>query len=353
MTNSSNPNPNPNPNRRRRLTADELIAIVVALAGIGSVLFWGLGQKNNALNFLQGNPVALNGQNANNTSGLLDSESAANLSTQGKLAIQPPQTNPNPGANTPANETNPQVSSSGKIPTYPALPLPIEDRSPATTTPPVGTVSPSPVAIAPTTAPATTEASPIAKAPEFQDVPRTFWGGTYISELQKRGILDDFGSGEFEPNKPITRGEYAKMLDRAFANRRIEERKVTFRDIPKNYPRKEAIDKSVKLGFMSGYSSNKFAPNDAIPRYQMQISLAKGLNLPVPASVDDTLSKFNDAKEMPKYAREKMSAAVAAGLVVKDEKPDALKPAQKATRADAAALIYESLVKEGVIQPQP
>jgi S-layer homology domain len=350
MTNSSNPNPNPN--RRRRLTADELIAIVVALTGIGSVLFWGLGQKNHAWNFLQGNnPLALNGQGTNQTVGLLDGDGTANLSEKStRIGIPSVQINPPSGANAASNGTavNPQVANNGKIPLYPALPLPLEDHSPATTTPQVVTVSPSPAAVAPTT----TEASPVAKAPEFQDVPKTFWGGTYIGELQKRGILDDFGSGEFEPNKPVTRGEYAKMLDRAFSSRRSEERKVAFKDIPNDYPRKEAIDKSVKLGFMSGYSADKFAPNEQIPRYQMQISLAKGLNLPVPASVDGTLSKFADAKEMPKYAKEKMSAAIAAGLVVKDEKPDTLKPTQKATRADAAALIYESLVKEGIIKPQ-
>ncbi len=38
------------------------------------------------------------------------------------------------------------------------------------------------------------------------------------------------------------------MLDRAFANRRVEDRQVGFKDIPTEYPRKEAIDNSVKLG---------------------------------------------------------------------------------------------------------
>ena len=64
-----------------------------------------------------------------------------------------------------------------------------------------------------------------------------------------------------------------------------------------------------------------------------------------------TLSKFNDAQEMPKYAREKMASAVDAGLTIKDKSTNQLKPVQNATRADAAALIYEVLVKEGKITP--
>jgi hypothetical protein len=48
-----------------------------------------------------------------------------------------------------------------------------------------------------------------------------------------------------------------------------------------------------------------------------------------------------------------MAAAVSAGLVIKDKTTNQLKPVQNATRADAAALIYEALVKEGKITPQP
>jgi hypothetical protein len=348
MTNSSNPNPDRNSvtNRRRRLTADELIAVIVALTGIGSILFWGLGQKSNPVNLLSGNTTAINGQNRTQPVGLLDFNNQAKVAvegqkiTPGKVKVKTPQ-------------GNTQVQVNGNVAVQP--------NSAANVNPAIiGGIAAAPI-IAGANAPATvttetpaTEASPspVAKVPEFKDVPKTFWGGDYISELQKRGILDDFGGGTFDPNKPITRGEYAKMLDRAFANRRVEERQVAFKDIPTDYPRKEAIDNSVKLGFMSGYSADKFVPNEQIPRYQMQISLAKGLNLPIPANVDGTLSKFTDAKEMPKYAREKMAAAIAAGLVVKDEQPNDLKPVKKATRADAAALVYESLVKEGVIQPQ-
>jgi S-layer homology domain len=141
------------------------------------------------------------------------------------------------------------------------------------------------------------------------------------------------------------------MLDRAFPDKPVTAATTSFKDIPKDYPRKEAVDKSVQLGFMSGYSPTKFAPNQVIPRYQLQISLAKGLNLPLPASSDTVLKSFPDADNMPKYAREKMAAAVADGLVIKDKTPNLLKPVQNATRADAAALIYGVLVKEGKIKP--
>jgi hypothetical protein len=328
MTNS--PTPNPNPNRRRRLTADELIAIGVALAGIGTVFFWGIGQKYRPIDLFQGGTTSVSNNKDTGKIGLLGEDAGQEQRTIASVATQdrkdatttPPVTSPVP-------------------PIVTAVETPVVEP----VTPPVATV---PAAVAPaivTTMPI------VSTAPVFTDIPKQFWGETYITELRKRGVLDDFGAGKFDPTKEITRGEYAKMLDRAFADKPVTPGTTSFKDIPKDYPRKEAVDKSVQMGFMSGYSPTKFSPNQVIPRYQMQISLAKGLKLPLPTSSDTVLKKFTDADNMPKYAREKMAAAVEGGLVIKDKTADLLKPVQNATRADAAALIYEVLVKEGKIKP--
>jgi hypothetical protein len=325
MTNS--PTPNPNPNRRRRLTADELIAIGVALAGIGTVFFWGIGQKYRPMDLLQGG-TAISGSNHNATSkiGLLGEDASQEKQTIASVATQDRKDTTITSATTSAVKT---------------VETPVAE-------PPTLPVAAVPAAVVPAIVAAT---APVATAPKFTDVPKQFWGETYIAELQKRGVLDDFGTGKFDPTKEITRGEYAKMLDRAFADKPVTTTTASFQDIPSTYPRKEAVDKSVQMGFMSGYSPTKFAPNQVIPRYQMQISLAKGLKLPVAGSADAVLGKFTDAQQMPKYARAKMAAAVEAGLTIKDKTTDLLKPVQNATRADAAALIYQVLVKEGKIQP--
>jgi hypothetical protein len=390
MTNS--PNPTPNPYRRRRLSAfDELIAIVVALTGIGMVFFWGIGQKYRQLNLeggisnLSENKVGLLGSGKP----ILSNPTGKTIASGAKRDRHNPQsvtTIPSPapttivktiasGAKRDRHNPQPVTTISSPAPTtivktiasfaerdrhnpQPVTTIP----SPAPTTivktvevpaEPPKTTGPAPVAVAPVVQPTVVPpAKPVAKTPEFTDVPKQFWGETYITELQKRGILDDFGSGKFDPSKPITRGEYAKMLDRAFADRPATTTTANFKDIPSDYPRKEAIYKSVQLGFMTGYSPTKFFPNQKIPRFQLQISLAKGMKLNPPANTDRVLSKFTDAKKMPKYAREKMAAAVDAGLTIKDQTKNLLKPVKTATRADAAALIYQALVKEGKIQPQ-
>jgi hypothetical protein len=330
MTNS--PTPNPNPNRRRRLTADELIAIGVALAGIGTVFFWGIGQKYRPIDLFQGGTASVSNNKDTGKIGLLGEDAGQEQRTIASVATQDRK---DTTTTTPITTPTPQIATTTTVQT------PVTE----TTTPPVANI---PAAVVP----AIVATAPIVStAPVFTDIPKQFWGETYITELRKRGVLDDFGTGKFDPTKEITRGEYAKMLDRAFADKPVTPATTSFKDIPKDYPRKEAVDKSVQLGFMSGYSPTKFSPNQVIPRYQLQISLAKGLKLPLPSNSDTVLKKFTDADNMPKYAREKMAAAVESGLVIKDKTTDLLKPVQNATRADAAALIYEVLVKEGKIKP--
>jgi hypothetical protein len=352
MTNS------PTPNRRRRLTADELIAVVVAMTGIGSILFWSLGQKYPGFNLASLNPASLtatnNGTNITTTPTIGGMTGAETKNTEIRL-------NPNPSTAT-AIATGAVVGANTGIPTESNTTqktriVDDEDNRDRPTTSNVTTTAPATTAVAPAvttpaaTTPTTATPLPTTSAVPFKDVPKAFWGENYITALQQRGVLDDFGTGKFDPNLPITRGEFAKMIDRAFRDRQANKTKLGFKDIPAKYQRKSAIDRSVNLGFMTGYSPTKFAPDQPIPRYQMQISLAKGLKLQPTGNPDSVLGKFSDASEMPPYTRDKMASAISADIVVKDEQPTNLKPTQNATRADAVALIYQALVKEGKIIP--
>ncbi len=310
---TQNPN-NPNNNRRRRLTADELIAIFVAFLGLGSIFWWSLTHRSapvvdTALN---------NGEQVAGNNGI--------------------------------TQTFPLTASVSPVPTKAAQP----------TTAPIPNVQAKEKGNARATAGAAAiaggtmvandaVAQPTSSTPSFQDVPDQYWGKDYIAVLKERGVLEDFGGGTFDPNAPITRGEYAKMLDRAFTDRSVSQQVLEFKDIPDDYPRRVALDKSVKMGFMTGYSPSKFAPDEKIPRYQMQISLAKGMNLAAIGDAEGELSKYSDANLLPQYARPKMGAAIASGFVVKDGQDNQLQPTKSATRGEAAALIYQALVKDGKI----
>jgi hypothetical protein len=316
-------NPNPN-NRRRRLTADELIAVLVAMSGIGAILWWSISHKPQGWNF-----AASNTNTANNKTTQIFPLTENSIS---------------PETNEASATIGPRTASSAAVAIAPSA-----ASTPATIGTEVPTVVPPSVTYESAPSPSVVASSP---APSFSDVPDKYWAKNNISVLQEMGVLQDFGSGTFDPNLPITRGEYAKMLDRAFgADKMVSQQVLEFKDIPASYARKEALDKSVKMGFMTGYSKTLFKPDEKIPRYQMQISLAKGMKLKAASNVDAVLSKFADAKDMPVWAKDKMAAAIESGLVVKDDNATKLQPTKVTTRGEAAALIYEALVKDGKIKP--
>ncbi len=303
---------NPN-NRRRRLTADELIAILVAFAGLGTIFWWSLTHR----------PAPVVNASLNN---------GARVAGETSVIQTFPLTAP--------SATVTQLT-------------PAPTKSMAVKSSPPGSLESAPTDVAPgaaaiVTAPSVALSQPASSTPAFQDVPDQYWGKDYITVLKERGVLDDFGNGKFDPNAPITRGEYAKMLDRAF-DRPVSQQVLEFKDVPDSYPRRVALDKAVKMGFMTGYPQAKFAPDEKISRFQMQISLAKGMNLAVPGDAEATLAKYADADALPKYARPKMGAAIGAGFVIKDGQDTKLQPLKSATRGEATALIYEALVKDGQI----
>ncbi|BAU11516.1 S-layer domain-containing protein [Leptolyngbya sp. NIES-3755] len=319
----------PSPDPRRRLTSDELIAMFVAFLSIGGIFFWATRQPDTGLDF-------------------------------GSLFSSTPQVAPSPGAILPSPE--PPRGTAIVPPANPQtlLPIPPIEATSAPQPTTQATVPPSPTAIVPVPAPSpnnlpnlvpspTTPPSPGA-AKGFIDVPGDFWAAAYISELTRRGILGGFQDGSFKPNEPITRAQFASLLGKAFGKPK-ERQAQTFEDVPANYWARSSIDDAVQSGFMSGYAEGLFRPDQQIPLYQLQVALASGLNIQSPAAPDQTLAKFQDVGDLPKWAQGKVAAAVGSGIVTGFPSAQQLTPNRVATRADAAALLYQALVKEGRITP--
>jgi hypothetical protein len=181
---------------------------------------------------------------------------------------------------------------------------------------------------------------------EFPDVPDAFWAKPYISALSALGIISGLPDGTFQPNRSVTRTEFAVQLQKAFeATERRSSRQFT--DIASDYWGNVAIDKAVKTGFMSGYPNGTFRPTGDVSRVEVLSSLVYGLNLPAPENPEAVLQIYQDKDSIPKWARAKIAAATQAGLVTSHPTVNQLNPNQAATRADVASMLYQALVRTG------
>ncbi|MTJ53985.1 S-layer homology domain-containing protein [Anabaena sp. UHCC 0253] len=185
--------------------------------------------------------------------------------------------------------------------------------------------------------------TPASAQTSFNDVQSNYWASQFIQELSRREIIAGFPDGSFRPEEAVTRAQFAAMLNKAF-NKSAQRQGIRFNDVATNFWAYNAIQQSYVTGFLSGYPGNRFEPNQAIPRQQVLVSLANGLNYSPSANINSILQTFNDASNIADYARSPIAAAVERRMVVNYPNVNFLNPTTNATRAQVAAFIYQALV---------
>ncbi|MGL4619978.1 S-layer homology domain-containing protein [Chroococcidiopsis sp.] len=190
------------------------------------------------------------------------------------------------------------------------------------------------------------KASDLAQASTLNDIQGS-WAQSFIAGLVSRGIVQGFPDGSFRPDEPVTRAQFAAIVSKAFGQQ-SNRNAIAFADVPEYYWAKDAIQTAYQTGFLAGYPNNTFLPEQNIPRVQVLVALANGLNLSVKTESSTLLdTSYQDAAEIPDFARSPVAAATANRLVVNYPNKDVLHPNQTATRADVAAFIYQALANQG------
>ncbi|MUG91413.1 hypothetical protein F7734_02475 [Scytonema sp. UIC 10036] len=187
----------------------------------------------------------------------------------------------------------------------------------------------------------------------FFDVAPSYWAKPYIQTLVQNNILEGFPDGTFRPEQLVERAEFAAMIANAFEQNQVRPLGDTgFRDVPADYWATSAIKEAFQTGFMQGYGGGQFLPRQSITRAQAITALAQGLNLSADGTPAEILrSTYKDAGWIPAYAIDPIAAATEANLVVNYPNVQALNPLKSLTRAEAAALLHQALVKQGRLEP--
>ena len=171
------------------------------------------------------------------------------------------------------------------------------------------------------------------------------WAKDFIDALAAQKIVSGFEDGGFHPDEPVTRVQFAAIVNRAFASLPSQRPGITFKDIKPDFWGAEAIQTAYQKGFMSGYPDGTFRPNQQIPRVEVLVSLSSGLQLA--SSNTNVLSFYQDAAQIPDWATGAIAGTTERRIVVDYPRVKQLNPTGSATRADVAAFIYQALVNAG------
>lgn len=229
-----------------------------------------------------------------------------------------------------------------------SIPASAQDTFPSTGKTTSGTTAPA------TTTPGITAPTTTAQATtNLSDVGSDYWATPFIQALAQRNVIAGFPDGTFKPNQAVTRAQFAAMIQKAFNQNSVRQLPAGgFSDVPANFWAADAIREAYETGFMSGYPGNVFLPNQQIPRVQAIVAITSGLGLTSNDNASNVLNTYySDAAGIPSYAVNSVAAATQANIVVNYPEVKQLNPQQSLTRAEAAAILYQALVRQGQAQP--
>lgn len=170
------------------------------------------------------------------------------------------------------------------------------------------------------------------------------WANTAINLLVNKKTIKGYPDSTFRPNAPVNRAEFATLMCQIFTEAPNIKKAISYTDIPHNHWAKSNIEKATRQGFFAGYPDGKFQPQQPIPRVQALIVLSAHLQHRIPQNPEEILTQyFDDAVQIPPYAREKIAAGAIENLVVNYPHIRQLNPNQNATRGEIAAFLCQAL----------
>jgi parallel beta-helix repeat protein len=167
------------------------------------------------------------------------------------------------------------------------------------------------------------------------------WAEAYIQGMVSRGLLTGFPDGTFKPEAPMTRAQYAALLAKVYDLPSVRA-SSSFSDLPSNFWAYGAVVKAYQMGFISGFPDGTFRPGLNLTRVQAFSSIVSGLGFKDGAA--SLLGIYGDRGQVPGYAAGAIATATQKQLVVNYPNPRLLNPLRDITRAEVAALVYQSLV---------
>jgi hypothetical protein len=223
----------------------------------------------------------------------------------------------------------------------------------------------------------------IASGSTFADVPEGYWATEPIETAYEAGVMGTLEENQFYPQAPLTRVEaIAATADSLELTSRpsttaaqpqeeqpTQTEASTAAQAPaatptqqraKQRPQRQLMFPLASVSLMRLFAPPAPAaatqPSAADPSAQEPeepVAAAPQTQQSAPIAADTLGQYYQDAEQIPEYARGPVAAATEAGLVVNYPEPSQLNPNAPLERGAAAAMIHQAMVQKGRLEPLP
>jgi len=187
----------------------------------------------------------------------------------------------------------------------------------------------------------------------YRDVPEGYWAERPIESAYQQGFMSDYRGGYFRPNQPVSKVEAIVALNRGLnftSNASVAASPTTTVPATTQPTTRRATKRPVFVpiamtSLMQPLLIPRAEATAAIPSTTPQ---AAKPDRPVSINLSDY---YTDANSIPQSAVADVGAATKANVVVNYPNTKVLNPTKPATRGEVAALIHQTLVTNGKIEP--
>ncbi|MDP4153236.1 MAG: S-layer homology domain-containing protein, partial [Bacillota bacterium] len=187
---------------------------------------------------------------------------------------------------------------------------------------------------------------------EFSDV-SNHWAKDAVNDMGSRMVIDGVGNNNFDPDRYMTRAEFAAIVVRALGLA-PGMGKCGFNDVGETAWYRGYIETAYAYEIINGYSATEFGPNDQITREQAMAMIARamkitGLNADITDSeINNLLGTYSDGIAVSDYAKKDIAVCIKTGIVSGESSNDIV-PRNNVTRAEVAVMVRRLLQKSKLI----
>ncbi len=182
--------------------------------------------------------------------------------------------------------------------------------------------------------------TPIEQPVIFDDIADVAWANYEITELYKKGIINGVADKKFDPNAPVTREQFVKMLMLAFNITENGKENATFTDVDFREWFAPYVKLAASNGIVTGKGDGSFGVGEAITRQDAATLIYRLITVAEGEEISGLA--FADEAAIADYAKEAVTY-LSGKNVINGVGNGNFEPMSVCTRAQAAKIIYQVL----------
>ena len=179
------------------------------------------------------------------------------------------------------------------------------------------------------------------------------WAQTEINDMGARLIVTGVSGNRFEPDRSVTRAEFAATLINALGIE-LSATTGTFKDVPASAWYSSYVETAYEYGLLKGNGDGTFKPLASITREEAAAMICRAMSITKldttlsASDISNLLANYKDAGDVASYFTSEVAAVISAGLITgRDGK--LLAPKSNITRAETATVVYKLLKNSNLI----